>query len=123
MEWFAETVSGLDEAGLKQKVTMAALPDYCASIDNVLEDNGDEGRIYCIWGTFEVLRQEIRGGVRFTLPHCPNAFTWAITTGFPPDPGKTVIHAVINRKEHEADFLETIEEFVADWAEGLTEPT
>ncbi|AHE98300.1 MULTISPECIES: hypothetical protein [Thioalkalivibrio] len=119
MEFFATARIGADAGGLEQQITIERLPDWCASIDTVLEQSGDSGRIYCVWGEFVVSRETIRGGVRFTLPGCPNALAWTITTDLPPDPDAVVIHCTINRREHDPDFIETIEAFVDDWRQGL----
>lgn len=54
----------------EKEVTIERLPDWCASIDVVLEPSDAGGRIYCVWGEFAVSRETIRGGVRFTLPGC-----------------------------------------------------
>ncbi len=119
MEFFGTACIGADAGALEQQVTVERLPDWCASIDSVLEQSGDSGRIYCVWGEFEVRRETIRGGVRFSLPGCPNALAWTVTTGLPPDPDAVVIHCTINRREHDPDFIETIEAFVDDWRQGL----
>jgi hypothetical protein len=105
-----------------QTLTVKQLAAYCSDIDKVLTVDGDDrGSVYCIWGEFSVERQLINGGVRFTLPGCPNALAWTVTTGFPPAPGKVVIHCTINRQEHEEDFIESIESFIAAWRLGLEE--
>lgn len=119
MEFFARTTRKTDAATLQGRLTITALPDFCASVDEVLRDDGDSGRIYCVWGEFDVERVAINGGVRFILPHCPNAFSWTVTSGLPPDPDAIVVHATINRIEHDPDFIETLEDFVDDWRAGL----
>ena len=119
MEFFAYARRKTTSEVLKERLTIASLPQFCASIDKVLEDNGDTGRIYCVWGEFPVDRQTISGGVRFTLPSCPNACAWTITTGHPPDPETVAVHCTINRPDHDPDFIETLEDFVADWKTGL----
>jgi hypothetical protein len=101
-------------------LTVEKLDQYCADIDKVLNINSENSaNVYCIWGTFTVERQIINGGVRFTLPGCPNALAWTITTGFAPEPNKIVIHCTINRTEHDADFIESIESFINSWKLGL----
>jgi hypothetical protein len=71
------------------------------------------------WGQFIAHREPIRGGVRFTLPNRPNALAWTIITGFPPATEKIVIHCTINRADHDADFIASIQTFVHDWQRGL----
>lgn len=119
MEFFATARVDAGVAALEQRLTLDRLPDWCASIDTVLEHSGETGRIYCVWGEFAVRRESIRGGLRFTLPGCPNALAWTITTELPPDPNAVVVHCTINRQEHDPDFIETIEAFVDDWRRGL----
>jgi hypothetical protein len=109
--------SPFDGERLKALLSIARLPELCGSISSVLADHGDSGRIYCVWGEFTVNREELKHGVRFTLPGCPNALAWSVTS----DPGSTttVAHCSINKTEHDEDFIETIREFVGDWVEGL----
>jgi len=103
-----------------QALTVEKLAAYCSDIDKVLAvDSDDKGRVYCVWGEFAVERQVINGGIRFTLPGCPNALSWTITTGLPPEPQKVVIHCTINRTEHEDDFIESIQSFIDAWKLGL----
>ena len=119
MEFFAVAHGKVDVGKLANRLTIGTLPEWCASIDKMLDDQGTRGTIYCVWGEFNVNREEINGGVRFTLPTCPNAFSWTVTTGLPPDPKTIVIHATINRMDHDPDFIETLEDFVEDWRIGL----
>ena len=119
MEFFAIANIAAAEPSLRKRLTITDLPRFCASIDTVLAVSGDRGRIYCLWGEFAVHRQEIRGGVRFSLPGCPNGVQWTITTGYPPAPAHTVIHCTINRSGHDEDFVASLESFVADWRVGL----
>ena len=119
MEFFtiADVKTSVEEI---QALTVEKLNQYCADIDKVLSvQSENNGEVYCIWGTFTVERQIINGGIRFTLPKCPNALAWTITTGFPPEPEKIVIHCTINRTEHDTDFIESIESFISSWKFGL----
>lgn len=119
MEFFAIADVATDEAALRQALTISALPRFCPSITEVFSDEGETGEIYSVWGRFGLRREEMRGGVRFTMPTCPNAFQWTLTTGFPPAPDKVVFHGTINRTEHDPDFIETLEDFAAEWKAGL----
>ncbi|MFW6258304.1 MAG: hypothetical protein ACOC26_02280 [Halochromatium sp.] len=117
MEFFATAQCRFTPDHIQDQVTGPRLTEFCASIDRVLEwsDAQDAGEVYCLWGQFRVRRERIRDGVRFTLPGCPNALAWTITA----TPEGTLIHCTINRCEHEPDFIESIEEFIADWVQGL----
>ncbi len=117
MEFFASADGHLSADALQARITGPRLAELCDSIDRVLQwsDAQDAGEVYCLWGQFEVRRECIRDGVRFTLPGCPNALAWTITA----TPEGTLIHCTINRSDHEPDFIASIEDFVADWAQGL----
>ena len=119
MEFFATTIIPASAADLQRRLTISELPHWCASIEKVLSDAKSSGEIYCVWGTFHTHREDLREGVRFSLPHCPNALQWTVTTGQPPNPRHTVIHLTINRTEQDQDFIDSIQKFVADWKAGL----
>ena len=119
MEFFAYVKNNFSSEYLQQNITIENLSSLCASIDKVLEHKGEHGVIYCLWGEFVVSRECINGGVRFSLPGCPNNIAWSITQDHKADSGNTVIHLTMNREQHEADFIESINTFVADWQQGL----
>jgi len=115
VEFFAEIKNkNIDKDCLKEKLSIARLPELCHSIDTIIRDDKNNGEIYCIWGGFEINREELEYGVRFSLPHCPNALAWTITCD--EDSNNIVIHCTIAKKQHDTDFIESIEQFVADWA-------
>jgi hypothetical protein len=126
MEFFATSPTDWTAESLQQHLTGSRLSAFCASIDRVLhwDDAPDQGEIYCLWGQFQVRRECIREGVRFTLPTCPNAFAWTLTAleESVPSGAGVLIHATINRTEHDPDFIESIEAFVEDWRAGLARP-
>jgi len=115
MEFYRQLERCSDEAQLQALLSLGRLPQLCDSIDELLEQQGDQGRIYCLWGSFQVNREPIKNGVRFTLPGCPNALAWTITA----EAQNVTIHCTINRPDHDADFLASIEQFVDDWQTGL----
>lgn len=103
-----------------QALTVHKLNEYCAEIDKVLRvEHEDIADVYCIWGEFTVHKQKISGGVRFSLPGCPNALAWTITTGFEPAPQRVVIHCTINRTKHDPEFIASIQTFIGSWKAGL----
>ncbi|MBK1632669.1 hypothetical protein CKO31_18355 [Thiohalocapsa halophila] len=118
MEFFATAAAEATETALQRQLTIGSLAEHCASIDAVLRAEGENGEIWSLWGQFQVHREPIRGGVRFTLPRCPNALAWTITAGTD-TPAPVVVHCTINRTEHDPDFIESIELFVDDWRTGL----
>ena len=121
MEFFATADVVATVAELQRRLSITDLPRWCASVDKTLSDAGDRGEIYCVWGGFLVHREEIRDGLRFTLPGCPNALQWTVTTGQPPNPDQVVVHLTINRTGHDSDFVDSNRQFVADWKRGLEE--
>jgi hypothetical protein len=76
--------------------------------------------IATLWGEFDLSYDKINGGVRFALTSCPNALAWTITTGFPPERSKLIIHATINRTQKPQEFIDEINEFLDDWEHGLS---
>ncbi|HHJ15523.1 MAG TPA: hypothetical protein ENJ80_02385 [Gammaproteobacteria bacterium] len=118
MEFFAEIQNvDLDADGLKHLLKIENLASLCDSISTVVSHGEDGGVMFCIWGEFEVRRDEIRYGVRFSLPNCPNALAWTVT--FDEASKSAVIHCTIDRKEHDEDFVASIREFVDGWSEGI----
>lgn len=114
MEFFAEIHNQkLNKESLKKRLAIAQLPELCQSIDSVILDNKSNGRIYCVWGAFEINREELDIGIRFTLPRCPNALAWTITCD--EDASKIIIHCTINTEKHDADFIDSIKQFVSGW--------
>ena len=85
MEFFATVEKVIDGNTLQAQLGIASLPKFCASITQVMSHDGNEGEIYCSWGLFFIRREPIRGGVRFTLPKCPNTLAWTVTSGLPPN--------------------------------------
>jgi hypothetical protein len=86
----------------------------------VLEKKGKNALIATLWGEFDLSYDKINGGVRFALTSCPNALAWTITTGFPPERSKLIIHATINRTQKPQEFIDEINEFLDDWEHGLS---
>lgn len=85
----------------------------------ILDYENNSVNIGGIWGEFTLIRDQIRGGVRFALVECPNALTWTITTGYLPAKEQIVLHLTINRTEKEQDFIDELNEFLDDWEQGL----
>lgn len=119
MEFFDEitTSTAVDADALKALLHIKYLPILCQSVTSVIRDNIIDGIIYCIWGKFHINREELKYGVRFSMPDCPNALMWSITTDSHTD--NIIIHCTINKKEHDEDFIESIYEFINTWVYGL----
>ena len=123
MEFFALAQCPLTATQIQDTLSGQQLAAWCATINRVLHWEDEQGEIYSLWGQFRVRRELIRGGVRFTLPECPNALAWTLTVA-PPAGGAEAspglqVHCTINRTEHDPEFIATLEDFVADWRQGL----
>ena len=119
MEFFVSAAVPFSAAELQQQVRIDNLPQWCASIDKVLSQQGERGEIYCLWGQFRIHREMICHGVRFTLPGCPNAVQWTVTAEETEGRREVRVHLTINRERHEPDFVESIETFLEDWRQGI----
>ena len=118
MEFIREVASPTyDINSLKRLANFENLTKLCASIDSVTPKNNEEAEIFCLWGTFELRRDELKCGVRFSLIDCPHAFAWTITY----DQAREiiVIHCALDKTELDPDFLESIHEFASDWEAGI----
>ncbi len=120
MEFYSHANVSLHPNKIYELLTIANLPEFCASISEVLAANEDTGEVYSVWGKFIVHREKIRRGIRFTFPACPNALAWTITSEKSAAGNYyLLVHCTINRKTHTAEMIESLEEFVADWQAGL----
>jgi len=118
VEFFQEIEhADLNIEELRHLLSIKNLPSLCDSINTVFSDNGNEGEIYSVWGQFNINREIIIHGVRFSLVNCPHAFAWTITYHAPRN--KVVIHCTTDKTEHEQDFIDSINQFTKDWANGL----
>ncbi|HFD33011.1 MAG TPA: hypothetical protein ENJ28_09960 [Gammaproteobacteria bacterium] len=117
MEFFQEVPnSKLDIAELKNLLTINSLTMLCDSISEVSSNSHNEADIYCLWGSFTLRRDEIKTGVRFSLLDCPHSLAWTVTL----NDKHVVIHCTIDKKEEDPDFIESINEFVTDWSNGIS---
>ncbi|MCB2196819.1 MAG: hypothetical protein KQH79_13240 [Bacteroidetes bacterium] len=118
MEKFNIIDLDVDEHWIHEHITLENL-DKITETNFVLEKKGSDALIGTLWGEFDVSYDKINGGVRFALTSCPNALAWTITTGFPPEREKLIIHATINRTRKPQEFIDEMDEFLEDWEEGL----
>ncbi|MDD3814198.1 MAG: hypothetical protein PHZ02_06080 [Desulfocapsaceae bacterium] len=115
---FADVVTSQEE--IRNKVSVDDLPFFCEDVEAVAESE-ELGRVIYFrhWGRFHVRRENIMGGVRFFVPDCTNALVWTVTTGYPPYPEKIVLHATINRTEHDFEFIEATKELLSTLKSGM----
>lgn len=104
---------------IQQKVRLDNMPVLCEMIYYLMDSQKELCKFDTFWGQFYLRREKINGGVRFTMPDCPNGLSLTITTGYPPAPQKVFVHCTINRLEHDPNFIETLENFVESWVAGL----
>ena len=121
MEYYATAECKISPEKLQQIISVTALPKFCSSIYETYNDTGESGEINTIWGVFIINREVINGGLRFSLPACPNTVAWTVTSGLAPNKDKVEMYLTIRRNDNDDDFLESIEEFVKDWINGLEE--
>jgi len=84
-----------------------------------IENHNPNFKGLTLWGEFTISYDKIKGGVRFTLLDCPNGLSWTITTGYPPERNKIILHSTINRTQKPDEFLEEINEFMDEWVDGI----
>tara|TARA_R110001583_G_scaffold21685_7_gene82122 strand:+ start:1706 stop:2074 length:369 start_codon:yes stop_codon:yes gene_type:complete len=118
MEFFRIIDKQVSETIVKHKITPENLELFTESMF-LIEQNGNNFQSATLWGEFLISYDKINGGVRFTLLDCPNALAWTITTGFPPEREKIVLHATINRTQKPIEFLEEVNDFLNEWEKGL----
>jgi len=120
MEFFRIIDKKVSEEIIQDQITPSTLENFTESMF-YLKKNGENFNGGTLWGEFTISYDKINGGIRFTLLDCPNALSWTITTGFPPEKEKIVVHCTINRTEKPSEFIEEIEAFLDEWETGLIE--
>jgi hypothetical protein len=114
MEFFRTIDIRTDEQKIKKTLVFEGLELMSSELFLLEALNDSKAKIGSLWGEFTLARQDIKGGLRFSLLECPNALTWTITTGYEPAPDAIIIHLTINRIEKDQEFLEEIKEFLDD---------
>jgi len=118
MEFFRIIDKQVTQEIIQDKVTPSNLESFTETMF-LIEDKGAYFNGATLWGEFKMSYDKINGGVRFTLLDCPNALAWTITTGYPPERNKIVLHCTINRTQKPEPFIEEIKEFLDEWEVGL----
>ncbi len=118
MEFFRIIDKQATEEQLQTKIHPRSIDEFTESM-LFLESVENNFIGLTLWGEFNMSYDKINGGVRFALLDCPNALTWTITAGFPPEKDKIVLHCTINRTQKPIEFIEEIEEFMDEWEAGL----
>lgn len=118
MEFYAIARAAAPASFIQRHVTVGNLAKLCASISEVLADEGERGEVYCPWGQFRVHRVVLCDGVRFSMPGCESALQWSVTAARK-ESGQVIVHLTLNRPEVEPEFAEVLQQFVDDWRDGL----
>ena len=119
MEFFRVVDKQVTSAIIQDKIHPESIQNFAETM-LFLENNNTNFKGETLWGEFLISYHKINGGVRFTLLDCPNALAWTITTGFPPERNKIMLHCTINRTQKPTEFVEEINEFLDEWVAGLT---
>ncbi len=114
MEFFRTINISTDEQKIKNTLVFERLELMSSELFLLEALNDYQAKIGSLWGEFTLGRQDINGGLRFSLLECPNALTWTITTGYEPAPKSIIVHLTINRTEKDQEFIEEIKEFIDD---------
>jgi len=120
MEFFKIIDITVTQEELTEQLSFRNLENVSNHIFPIAEPHNNQVEIGGLWGEFNLIRNKIKGGVRFALLECPNALAWTITTGYDPAPKSVVIHLTINRQEIKKEFLEEINEFLDDQEQCLS---
>jgi hypothetical protein len=118
MEFFRIIDKQVTEELIQHKINPENVDNFTETM-LFLENSNTYFKGATLWGEFNISFDSIKGGVRFTLLDCPNALSWTITTGFPPEREKIVLHCTINRTQKPSEFVEEIQEFLDEWEAGL----
>jgi hypothetical protein len=118
MEFFRIAEINTSEQEIQDLLQLQDLESFCESVFP-LDDGPEVCTIGGMWGEFTLRRDKIMGGVRFSMLDCPNALAWTITTGFPPEREKALVHLTINRTRKQEEFMEEINHFLDDLVKGL----
>ncbi len=118
MEFFRIIDKQTTASQIQDKINPQNLESFTETMF-LIENKGVYFEGATLWGAFKITYDKIKGGVRFTLLDCPNAFAWTITTGYPPERNKIVLHCTINRTQKPKEFVTQIQEFLDEWEAGL----
>lgn len=118
MEFFRIIDKQVSEGMIQEQITPQSVSEFTDTM-LYIEGNDYEFKGMTLWGEFKIGFNKIKGGVRFSLLDCPNALTWTITFGYPPEQNQVILHCTINRTQKPTEFIEEINEFLDEWQEGL----
>jgi hypothetical protein len=118
MEFFRIIDKQVTQEIIQNKIQPQSVESFTESMLFIENSNLDFQGL-TLWGEFLISYDKINGGVRFTLKDCPNGLSWTITTGYPPERNKILLHCTINRIQKPQEFIEEINEFMDEWVTGI----
>jgi len=118
MEFFRIIDKQVTETIIQDKIHPESVENFTETM-LFFENVGNNFSGVTLWGEFMISYDKIKGGVRFTLLDCPNGLSWTITTGYPPERNKIMLHSTINRTQKPDEFIEEINEFMDEWVDGI----
>jgi len=118
MEFFRIIDKQITEKIIQEEIHPKSLEKFTETM-LFIENHNSNFKGLTLWGEFVISYDKIKGGIRFTLLDCPNGLSWTITTGYPPERNKIILHSTINRTQKPDDFIEEINEFMEEWVDGI----
>ncbi len=118
MEFFRIIDKQVTEEIIQEEIHPKSLEKFTETMV-FIEDHNANFKGLTLWGEFVISYDKIKGGVRFTLLDCPNGLSWTITTGYPPERNKIILHCTINRTQKPIEFIEEMNEFMDEWVGGI----
>lgn len=116
MEFYGKANVRMSVGDIQRHIVVANLPNWCESIVQAHNDHNNKGKISCLSGDFIVHRELLSEGVRFSIPSGPHAIQWTITTL---GEGGVLVHCTINTADPASEFVQNLEDFMANWRAGL----
>lgn len=118
MEIYGKAQVRISEGELQRFIDVGNLPEWCASIEEVISTQGSRGEIRTAWGEATIHRELINGGIRFSCPDNPHAMQWSITVSRA-RPAEVLLHLTTNCAGHDSEEAERLTHFVEQWRSGL----
>ena len=119
MEFYTTVDISMSADKIQRYIKMNSLQDLCGSVKEVYAREGNRALIECIFGNHHVHRENIQQGVRFSFTDDSYALQWTITSS--KEASSVFIHCTVNCIDCDANFVELINKFLADWDKGLRE--
>jgi hypothetical protein len=120
MEFFRTLNIALSPESIEENINLSNLESWSNNLFPIADVFSDSANIGGIWGEFTLELQKINGGLRFSLKECPNALTFTLTSGHPPNAEGMVVHLTVNRVTICSEFENEIIDFLDDMVEQIS---